>query len=216
MNEQSLTPSFCSRCGASVQADANFCHTCGARLQKLPDTPSQAAAPEPPPPLPPPSPVPAAAIRSDGFQGIKKFLSAAGTILFGILWLVGIALLFVGGAWVGAYVEPWIAFIAVTLIVIGLPICLLLLIFRQSRGWGGTGIFFLSLPLSLWLWVASLVYAMSVSMVWTVIGVLMGGLGVIPVALIMTLLRRDWPNFGGVSSDGNLRLSSAFFWSMDC
>jgi membrane protease YdiL (CAAX protease family) len=102
--------------------------------------------------------VPAAAIRSDGFQGIKKFLSAAGTILFGILWLVGIALLFVGGAWVGAYVEPWIAFIAVTLIVIGLPICLLLLIFRQSRGWGGTGIFFLSLPLSLWLWVASLVY----------------------------------------------------------
>jgi rRNA maturation endonuclease Nob1 len=26
----------CSRCGASIQADANFCHMCGASLQKSP------------------------------------------------------------------------------------------------------------------------------------------------------------------------------------
>jgi hypothetical protein len=133
------------------------------------------------------------------------------------LWGAGIALLFLGGAWVGAYVEPWIAFVAVTLIVIGLPICLLLLVFRESRTLGGTGIYLLSLPLSLWLWIASLVYAMNVSMVWTVIGVLMGGLGVIPVAVIMTLLRRDWSNFGSLAVTGIFVLVLRFLgaWIVD-
>ena len=36
MNQQSLTPSFCSRCGARLQADANFCQACGAPVEKLP------------------------------------------------------------------------------------------------------------------------------------------------------------------------------------
>jgi len=29
-----LPPNWCSRCGASIQADANFCHVCGAPVQK--------------------------------------------------------------------------------------------------------------------------------------------------------------------------------------
>src|SRR5437588_799436 len=29
----------CSRCGTSIQADANFCHACGAPAQKLPAPP---------------------------------------------------------------------------------------------------------------------------------------------------------------------------------
>src|SRR5262249_8826688 len=45
-----LTPSFCSRCGTSLQADANFCHACGARVHKASATSSESPRPEPPSP----------------------------------------------------------------------------------------------------------------------------------------------------------------------
>ncbi len=83
---------------------------------------------------------------------MKNFLSALGSILFGVLWFAGIILLFIGGAKVGSYVEPWIAFVAMTLLFIGLPVCLVLLIFRKTRGWAAMGIYLLSWPLGLWLW----------------------------------------------------------------
>jgi hypothetical protein len=132
---------------------------------------------------------------------MKSFLSGVGSFLIGVIWFAGIILLFVGGAKVGSYVAPWLgllAFIAVILLLIGLPICLVLLIFRKTRRWGGAGIYFLSWPLGLWLWVASFVYATSVSLFWAGLGIILGGLGVIPIAAIMTLIRRDWENFGGL------------------
>src|SRR6266540_206409 len=46
------SPSFCSCCGASIQAAANFCHVCGARIRKLSVTTSQSPGREVrPPPL---------------------------------------------------------------------------------------------------------------------------------------------------------------------
>ena len=81
--------------------------------------------------------------------GVKRLLSGISTFLFGILWFAGVILLLIGGAKVGGYVEPWIALFAVILLLIGLPICLLLLIFRKTRVWGGLGIYFLSWPLGM-------------------------------------------------------------------
>src|SRR6516225_3876464 len=45
-----MSSNFCSRCGASIQADANFCHACGARIQKSEVPPSQSAGRELPSP----------------------------------------------------------------------------------------------------------------------------------------------------------------------
>jgi hypothetical protein len=92
----------------------------------------------------------------------------------------------------------WVRLFSALTFLIVLPISLLLLIFRKSRAWGGLGIYLISWPLGLWLWLVSLLYALGVSVFWAVAGVLMGGLGVIPVAAIMTLLRRDWGNFGAI------------------
>ncbi len=64
------------------------------------------------------------------------------------------------------------------------------------RGWGGLGIYFLSWLLGFWVWLWSLAYAISVSIFWAVVGVFIGGIGVVPVAGIMTLFRRDWIDFG--------------------
>jgi hypothetical protein len=129
---------------------------------------------------------------------MKSSLSGLGGLLIGVLWIAGLILLFVGGAKIGSYVAPWIYFFAVIALFVGLPISLALLIFQKTRRWGGAGIYLLSLPLGLWLWVASFLYALSVSLFWTVLGILMGGLGVIPIAAIMTLIRRDWSSFGGL------------------
>jgi hypothetical protein len=91
-------------------------------------------------------------------------------------------------------IEPWVRLIGGLGLLIVLPISLLLLIFRKTRGWGGIGIYLVSWPLGLWIWVASLLYALSVSVFWTVAGLLFAGVGVVPVALVMTILRRDWGN----------------------
>ncbi len=129
---------------------------------------------------------------------MKRLLSGLGSFLLGVLWLAGIALLFIGGARVLPYVEPWLGFVAATALLIGLPICLAFLIFRKTRRWGGAGIYFLSWPLGLWVWAASFAYAVTVSFFWTVLGIVMGGVGIVPIAAIMTLIRRDWASFGSI------------------
>ena len=48
---------------------------------------------------------------------MKNVLSILGSILFAVLWFAGIILLFVGGAKVGSYVEPWIALVAANLLL---------------------------------------------------------------------------------------------------
>jgi hypothetical protein len=82
-------------------------------------------------------------------------------------------------------------------VLIVLPISVLLLIFRPSRDYGGLGIYFASFPVGLSLWVTCFVYALGVSIFWTVAGVFLGGLGIVPIAAIMTLIRKDWSSFGG-------------------
>jgi hypothetical protein len=53
-------------------------------------------------------------------------------------------------------------------------------------------------PLGLSLWVTCFVYALGVSVLWTVVGVLLGGFGIVPIAATMTVIRKDWPSFGGI------------------
>jgi hypothetical protein len=136
---------------------------------------------------------------SAGRAPMKNFLSGIGSFLFGMLWFAGIILLFVGGAKVAMYVEPWIAFVGAVAVLVGVPICLVLLIPRRTREWSGLGFYLPSWPLGIWVWIASFVYAMSISTFWAILGIVIGGIGVVPIAVIMTLIRRDWPNLGGLA-----------------
>jgi len=98
---------------------------------------------------------------------------------------------------VGA-IANWIRLISNILLLVGLPICLVLLIFRKTRVQGGLGLYFLSWPVGLWLWLACALYALSVSVFWTIAGILAGVLGIIPIAVIMTLIRRDWESLANL------------------
>src|SRR5581483_3604396 len=100
-------------------------------------------------------------------------------------WLIGVAFValvifaIVTGGKAAAWVQPWVGIFSATTLAIILPLSLLLLLFRRSRGYGGLGLYFASFPPGVTLWVTCFPYALSVSVFWTVAGILLGGLGVV-------------------------------------
>ncbi|HTD17353.1 MAG TPA: SH3 domain-containing protein [Chthoniobacterales bacterium] len=119
-------------------------------------------------------------------------------------WLIGVAFValvifaIATGGKAAALVQPYVDIFSTAILAVVLPVSLLLLLFRRSRGYGGLGLYFASFPPGLTLWVTCFAYALSVSVFWTVAGILLGGLGVVPIAAIMTLIRKDWSSFGTI------------------
>jgi len=74
-----------------------------------------------------------------------------------------------------------------------LPICLLLAIFRKSRGIASLVMLIVSYALGFNLWLYGLVMAVGLAGVfWTIIGLLFAGIGVVPVAAIASVIRGEW------------------------
>jgi hypothetical protein len=121
-----------------------------------------------------------------------------GGLLLGALAVLVIGLVLIGGAKLAVWIQPWVEGLAALTLGTLIPLCLLLLIFRKTRGYGGIGIYFASYAIGLALWIFCFLYAVGVSLFWTIVGILMAGLGIVPVAAIMTLIRGDWSNFGSI------------------
>ena len=78
-------------------------------------------------------------------------------------------------------------------VILGVPICLILSVFRRARSLAAFGLLIISclLGLSLWLW--SLVLADELAgAFWTIMGLCLAGVGIVPVAFIAALLRTQW------------------------
>ncbi len=78
-------------------------------------------------------------------------------------------------------------------IILGVPICLIVSVFRRARSFAAFGLLLISclLGLSLWLW--SLVLADELAgAFWTVMGLCLAGVGIVPVAFIAALLQTEW------------------------
>jgi hypothetical protein len=133
---------------------------------------------------------------------LGKGVGAAVSLLlfYGVPLFFLIGLFFGWTAKVAAWIQPWVQGLAGLALLIVVPLCLLLLLFRRTRAFGALGIYLASWPLGLALWIGCLLYAVAVSVFWTVAGILMAGLGIVPVAAIMTLVRRDWSSFGSIIS----------------
>src|SRR6266446_3121706 len=104
---------------------------------------------------------------------MKRFFSGVGWWLVVVLIGATVFLLFGYGAQIFAVIAPWVEIVVAVSLLIGMPISLLFLIFRKTRGWGGLGIYYISWPLGFWVWLWSLAYAVSVSTFWAVVGVFM-------------------------------------------
>lgn len=130
-------------------------------------------------------------------SSIKATLAALGGCLGYIIGLIGIVVLlgmvFTSTPWVAQNVFPWATIVIGVIVFLGVPVSLLLAIFRKTRGIGGLGLYLTSYAIGLHLWLSSLIVAYTLAGVsWMIIGLLFGGIGVVPVAFIASIIRTEW------------------------
>ena len=78
-------------------------------------------------------------------------------------------------------------------IFLGVPICLILSVFRRARSFAAFGLLLISCLLGLILWLWSLVLADELAgAFWTIMGLCLAGVGIVPVAFIGALWRTEW------------------------
>lgn len=124
-------------------------------------------------------------------------LKSAGAVVGGFGVLLGLLLvpllLLRGAASVGAWAYPFLTRLTAVITVMGLPLLLLLALVPRTRGIAGNGFRFVSYAYGICLWVWCLLYTLQV---WgwlpVIIGLLMMGIGIMPIGLLAALLHGEW------------------------
>lgn len=124
-------------------------------------------------------------------------LRSVGHYVFGIgawlLFLLVAPLIIIGAVWVGGYVLQWLFNIAWIVFAINLLIFLPLGFFRKTGFIGGRGMYFSSFVFGLTLWFSGLLLTYST---WgfpgVFIGLMLAGVGVVPVAMLAMLLNGNF------------------------
>ncbi len=126
-----------------------------------------------------------------------NILKSIGGFLLAIAGIVGITLvaflLITGGAWLADKAYPWLILLFTLALGISIFILLPLAIFRRTRGFAGLGIYIASyiFGITLWVWCLLTVYTLWGGFA-VVIGILMGGVGVVPLAIIAAAIKGLW------------------------
>jgi hypothetical protein len=133
----------------------------------------------------------------------KDFVVGVSGLLFYLVAFVGIIFLLMflirGGTWVAANIYPTVSIILATFVLIAIPTSLVLAIFKKSRGIGSIGLLISSYALGLNLWLSSLIMAYTFAgTFWLIVGLLFGGIGVVPIAFIATLISGKWSIAGQI------------------
>jgi hypothetical protein len=121
--------------------------------------------------------------------------------LVGILILVGlifVALLFLqGGVWLGQKVLPWLLRTAAVTLAVVVLVLLPLAAAWRTRRFAAKGLFYASgiFGMTLWIWGLILTYDL-----WggaaVLVGLVLLGVGVVPMAMLATLFGAMWPTLG--------------------
>jgi hypothetical protein len=139
-----------------------------------------------------------------------------GQIILGWVYLAGVIVLIVtlfkGMAWIaGPVYYSTVVGGAVCLFVV-LPICLLLAIFRKTRGAASIGLLICSFVWAFGLWITSFITAYILAgLVWMIIGLVFIGGGVIVIAIIAALITGHWSTAGELFLLGVIILATRFF-----
>jgi hypothetical protein len=126
----------------------------------------------------------------EGLKNIGYYILGIGFLLF--LLLVSV-LMIQGAVWVGEYVLQWLINLAWIVFGINLLILLPLSFFRKTGMVGGMGIFISSYVFGLTLWFLGLLLTyFTWGFMGVFIGLLLGGIGVVPVAMLAMLLNGEF------------------------
>jgi len=134
---------------------------------------------------------------------VVDFLKSIGGFIIGIgifLGIIFLAMFFIkGGVWLGAIVLPWLSIIMWLVFILNVIIFLPLGIFKKTRTVSAFGFVMSSYVygLTLWFWALLLTY-----LIWgataVFIGLLIAGIGVVPIAIFATALNGEWAITGQI------------------
>lgn len=127
---------------------------------------------------------------SKGLKSIGGFLIGIALLLLSIFTAM---LLVKGSVWIGAKVLPWLFIIMWIVFVIDIFIILPLGLFRKTKRVSGAGFVLSSYVYgaTLWFWALLIAYftwgALAV-----LIGLVMAGIGVVPIAILASIIKSQW------------------------
>lgn len=131
-------------------------------------------------------------------SNLKKFSGAAigfgafALLIFLSIWIIK------GMVWLGDYVYPVMQVITNIALTIAFFICLPLSLFKKFRFYCAIGILIVAYIAGLDLWINSLI---TTYVIWgwigVVVGFITGGIGMIPVSLIASMVEGQWEHFWG-------------------
>lgn len=131
---------------------------------------------------------------------MKEKIKDLGMGLLGIAFIIGLillALLFMKGSlWLSATLYPWLVLISVITFVISIFILLPLSIFKKTRGASAIGLLIASyiFGATIWVWSFLLAYIFW-GFMGLFIGLFIGGIGVVPIAMLASIFNGEWVIF---------------------
>lgn len=126
-------------------------------------------------------------------------LKSIGNFLLGIVIFVGIivvtVLLFTLGAKLAFTIQPFINWLAGVLFIINI-VALLVAIVPKARGWAGVIIYISSYVYGLGTWIFGLAVTLAFwGWIAVIIGLLLGGVGVVPIGMLAAVFNGEWGIF---------------------
>ncbi|MFB6182227.1 MAG: hypothetical protein ABEJ24_05025 [Candidatus Magasanikbacteria bacterium] len=146
---------------------------------------------------------------------LKENVESFGWMILVLIFLIVfyfIATLFLeGSVWLGSKIIPWLAKAGGILFLVQLFVFTPLAFFRKTKAWSGIAIFYSSYLYGATLWLLSAITAYSL---WgagaLIIGLMIFGVGVLPVAFLASLIHGEWLFLGGLTFMTFLTFGSRF------
>ena len=131
---------------------------------------------------------------------MKEFLKSIGAFVLGAVFLAAAftlaALFLYGSAWLSEKVLPVINLIFAVTFFILLLVFLPLSMFRKCRGWCAVAFIYWSYLCGLSLWMFSLLVTLNLwGYVAAIVGLIIMGVGIVPVALLACIFKGEWSIF---------------------
>ncbi len=132
---------------------------------------------------------------------MKEKIKKVGTYILGfaiMICILAIPALFIwGGVWLSTKILPWLNLLSLIALAILIIVLLPLSIFRKARSFSGTCMVYASYLFGVKVWLTGLLLTYILWGGWAVfIGLFLMGVGVVPIAMLATLFKGMWLEFG--------------------
>ncbi len=130
-------------------------------------------------------------------SGSRRFAQGPGMTVVALLCFVALMFLCVlilhGVAWVIERVIPWVLAAAYLAAFVGFVVLLPLSFFHRTRAFSANGILLVSYVLGIWTWCYAFVVTYNLwGVPGIIIGFLLAGVGIVPIAIIAAMFRGEW------------------------